>query len=155
LEVELSKNQISLSKAMQFPSFSAGYMSEKVAGEHFQGVTLDISIPLWENKNRVKQAKAAARAAAIRQEDSRQQFYHQLQNQYERTQGLKSIADAYKASVTTLDSTDLLTKSLDVGEISVLEYMVEVGWYYDMMKQALEAERDYRKARAELEAVEL
>ncbi|KAA6304919.1 hypothetical protein EZS27_043431, partial [termite gut metagenome] len=75
--------------------------------------------------------------------------------QYERTQGLKSIADAYKASVTTLDSTDLLTKSLDVGEISVLEYMVEVGWYYDMMKQALEAERDYRKARAELEAVEL
>jgi outer membrane protein TolC len=155
LETELSKNQISLNKAMQLPSFSAGYMSEKVAGEHFQGITLGISIPLWENKNRVKQAKAAARAAAIRQEDSRQQFYHQLQNQYERTQGLKSIADTYKSSVTTLDSTDLLTKSLEAGEISILEYVVEIGWRYDMMKQALEAERDYRKARAELEAVEL
>ncbi|KAA6343726.1 hypothetical protein EZS27_008604 [termite gut metagenome] len=155
LEAELSKNQISLNKAMQLPSFSAGYMSEKVAGEHFQGITLGISIPLWENKNRVKQAKAAARAAVIRQEDSRQQFYHQLQNQYERTQGLKSIADTYKSSVTTLDSTDLLTKSLEAGEISILEYVVEIGWRYDMMKQALEAERDYRKARAELEAVEL
>jgi outer membrane protein TolC len=155
LEVELSKNQISLNKAMLLPSFSAGYMSEKVAGEHFQGITLDISIPLWENKNRVKQAKAAAKAATTRQEDSRQQFYHQLQNQYERTQGLKSIADTYKSSLTALDSMDLLTKSLDAGEISVLEYMVEVGWYYDMMKQALEAERDYQKARAELEAVEL
>jgi outer membrane protein TolC len=155
LEAEVSKNHISLNRAMGLPSFSAGYMSEKVAGEHFQGITLDISIPLWENKNRVKQAKAAAKAAAIRQEDSRQQFYHQLQNQYERTQGLKSIADTYKLSLTRLDSTDLLTKSLDAGEISVLEYMVEVGWHYDMTKQALEAERDYRKAQAELEAVEL
>ncbi|KAA6331765.1 hypothetical protein EZS27_019663 [termite gut metagenome] len=155
LEVALRKNQVSLNKAMQLPSFSAGYMSEKVVGEHFQGITLGISIPLWENKNRVKQAKAAAKAAVIRQEDSRQQFYHQLQNQYERTQGLKSVADTYQTSITTLNSTDLLTKSLDVGEISVLEYLVEVGWYYDMTKQALEAERDYRKARAELEAVEL
>jgi outer membrane protein TolC len=138
---------------MRLPSFSAGYMSEKVAGEHFQGITLGISIPLWENKNRVKQAKAAVIAAATRQEDSKQQFYHQLQNLYGQTQGLKSIADNYKASLTALDSTDLLKKALDAGEISVLEYVVEMGLYYDVVKQALEAEKDYRKAQAELEAV--
>ncbi|KAA6347222.1 hypothetical protein EZS27_005263 [termite gut metagenome] len=155
LEVEVSKNQISLNQAMGLPSFSAGYTSEKVVGEHFQGITLGISIPLWENKNRVKQAKAASIAAATRQENSRQQFYHRLQNLYEQTQRLKSIADNYKASLTALDSTDLFTKALDAGEISVLEYVVEMGLYYDMVKQALEAERNYRKAQAELEAVEL
>ncbi|MDR2858828.1 MAG: TolC family protein [Mediterranea sp.] len=141
LEVEVSKNQISLNQAMGLPSFSAGYMSEKVVGEHFQGITLGISIPLWENKNRVKQAKAASIAAATRQENSRQQFYHRLQNLYEQTQRLKSIADSYKASLTALDSTDLFTKALDAGEISVLEYVVEMGLYYDMVKQALEAVR--------------
>ncbi|KAA6300877.1 MAG: hypothetical protein EZS26_002987 [Candidatus Ordinivivax streblomastigis] len=155
LEVEISKNQLSLNQAMGLPSFSAGYMSEKVVGEHFQGITLGISIPLWENKNRVKQAKAVAIAAATRREDSKQQFYHQLQNLYEQTQRLKSIADNYKTSLTALDSTDLLKKALDAGEISVLEYVVEMGLYYDMVKQYLEAERNYRKVQAELEAVEL
>ncbi|KAA6330727.1 hypothetical protein EZS27_020598 [termite gut metagenome] len=155
LEAEVSKNQISLNQAMGLPSFSAGYMSEKVVGEHFQGITLGISIPLWENKNRVKQAKVAAIAAATRQEDSKQQFYHQLQNLYEQTQRLKSIADNYKTSLTALDSTDLLKKALDAGEISMLEYVVEMGLYYDVVKQSLEAERDCRKVQAELEAVEL
>ncbi|KAA6308963.1 hypothetical protein EZS27_039465 [termite gut metagenome] len=52
-----------MNQAMGLPSFLAGYMSEKVVGEHFQDITLGISIPLWENKNRVKQAKAASIAA--------------------------------------------------------------------------------------------
>ena len=91
-EIELSKRQVSLSKAMGLPTFSAGYMSEKVVGQQFQGLTLGISIPLWENKNRVKQAKAAVSAAETRQTDSKQQFYSQLQILYNRTYGLKKYS---------------------------------------------------------------
>ncbi|KAA6310889.1 hypothetical protein EZS27_037888, partial [termite gut metagenome] len=39
LETEISKDQVTLNKVMGLPSFSAGYMSEKMPGEHFQGVT--------------------------------------------------------------------------------------------------------------------
>ncbi len=34
------------------------HSEEGVVGEQFQGITVGISIPLWENKNSVKYAKA-------------------------------------------------------------------------------------------------
>lgn len=154
-EIEVSKQQVSLSKMKGLPSLSAGYMSEKVVGERFQGISVGISIPLWENKNRVKQAKASVRAAESRETDSRLQFYNRLQILYNRAAGLKAASEKYRQSLTTANNTELLKKALDAGEISLLEYMVEMGLYYETINQALETERDYQKAFAELSAVEL
>jgi outer membrane protein TolC len=154
-EIEVGNKQVSLSNAMGLPSFSAGYMSEKVVGQRYQGITLGISIPLWENKNRVKQAKAAVKAAESRQTDSKQQFYSQLQTLYKRALGLKATAETYRQSLLTVNNTDLLKKALDAGEISLLEYIIEIGLYYDTVSQALNAEKEYQLAFAELVAVEL
>jgi outer membrane protein TolC len=154
-EIEVSKKQVSLSKAIGLPAFSAGYMSEKVVGQRYQGISVGISIPLWENKNRVKQAKAALRAAESREIDSKQQFYRQLQILYNRILGLKIAADTYRKSLEVANSSDLLKKALDAGEISLLDYLLEIGLYYNTVNQALEAERDYQKAYAELSAIEL
>ena len=154
-EVVVSQKQVSLNKAKGLPTFSAGYMSENVVGQRFQGLTMGVSVPLWENKNRVKQAKSAVVAAQARQTDSKQQFYNQLQIQYNRALGLKNTAESYRKSLVMANSTQLLKKALDAGEISLLNYMVELGLYYNMVNQTLEAERDYQKALAELSAVEL
>jgi outer membrane protein TolC len=128
---------------------------EKVVGQQYQGIMLGISVPLWENKNRIKQAKASVAASEAREIDNRQQWYSQLQILYERTAGLKTIAEAYRQSLATVNNTDLLKKALDSGEISMLEYMLELGLYYNVINQALEAERDYQKSFAEFTAVEL
>ncbi|MDR1555642.1 MAG: TolC family protein [Tannerellaceae bacterium] len=154
-EIEVGKRQVNLSRSMNWPTFSAGYMSEKVIGQQYQGITLGISIPLWENKNRVKQAKAAVRAAESRATDSRLQFYSRLQTLYKRANGLRLTADNYRQALATVNNTQLLKKALDTGEISLLDYIVEIGLYYTTVNQTLEAERDYQKAFAELSAVEL
>lgn len=154
-EIEVGKSQVSLSKASNWPTFSTGYMSEKVVGQQYQGFTVGISIPLWENKNRVKQAKVAVSAAESREADRKQQFYSQLQSLYNRANGLKVIAEKYRQSLANVNNTDLQKKALDTGEISLLDYIVEIGLYYTTVNQALEAERDYQKAIAELSAVEL
>lgn len=154
-EIEVSQKQVSLSKAMNLPKFTAGYMSEKVVGQRYQGVSLGISIPLWSNKNQVKQAKAAVAAAQSREADTKQQFYSQLQIQYSKAMGLKTTADKYRQSLANVNNTILLKKALDAGEISLLDYMVEMGLYYDNVNQTLAAERDYQLAFAELAAVEL
>ncbi|MDR1645097.1 MAG: TolC family protein [Tannerellaceae bacterium] len=154
-EVEVSKRQLSLSKAMGWPSLSTGYMSESVVGQRYGGVSLGISIPLWGNKNRVRQAKASVVAAQSRQADGRQQLYSRLRILYDRVSGLKATAGNYRSSLANVNSTDLLRKALDAGQISLLEYMVEMGLYYDTVNRILEAERDYRKAYAELSSAEL
>lgn len=154
-EMEVSKKQVSLSKAMGLPEFSAGYMSENIVGQRYQGISLGISIPLWGNKNRVKQAKAAVRAVESRETDAKHQFYGQLRILYQRALGLKAITDNYRKTLANVNSTDLLKKALDAGEISLLDYMLEIGLFYDTVNQTLEAEREYQKILTELSAVEL
>jgi outer membrane protein TolC len=149
-EVALRKQQVGLARAANWPALSAGYMSERVTGETFQGVTLGLSIPLWSNKNRTKQAKAAMRAAERKQADLRLQLYAHLQSLYDRAAGLQDIVAAARQSLQTLNNTELLQKALDAGEISLLDYLLEVALYYDTVTRALEAERDYEKAVAEL-----
>lgn len=129
--------------------------TEKTLGQKYQGANIGISIPLWENKNRVKQAKAGVIAAQTREQESKQQFYNRLQNLYMRANGLQQTAAGYRKSLQSLNNTDLLMKALDVGEINLLNYIVEIGLYYDTVNQTLAAERDFEKALADLSAVEL
>ncbi len=154
-ETEVRKKQVSLNRAMNWPVFSAGYMSEKTVGQHYQGLTLGVSIPLWENKHRVKQAEAAVLASEAREQEAKQQLYDQLQMLHQRALGLKTTVENYRKALENNNNTDLVEKALQVGEISLLDYMLELGLYYDTVNQVLEAERDYQKALAELSAMEL
>ena len=154
-EVEVGKDFVRMSKAKRLPTFSAGFVSEKIVGETFQGIQVGITIPLWENKNQVAQARASVEAAEARRVDGIQKFYMEVQNQYSRAMGLNGIAQNYRNLLDTSNSADLLQKALDAGEISLLNYLSEISLYYNTVDLALEAERDFQKAVAELLAVEL
>jgi outer membrane protein TolC len=154
-QIEIGRQQVKLNRAMGLPKFSAGYMSEKIVGEHFQGVTIGVSVPLWENKNRVKAAKAQVMAAESALEDSKVQFYNRLQSLHLKASALQQNAQKLRKSLSDYSNAPLLQKALDAGEISLLNYLLEIEYYYEAMNKALEAERDYELAVAELEAIEL
>lgn len=154
-QIAVSQQQVKLNRALGLPKLSAGYMSEKLVGEHFQGVTVGVSVPLWENKNRMKEAKAQVRAAESALEDSKVQFYNRLQNLHLKASALQQNAQQLRRSLTTHSNEPLLKKALDAGEISLLTYLLEIEYYYDAVNKALDAERDYELAVAELSAVEL
>lgn len=154
-EIEVGKKELALNKAMRLPSFSLGYQGEFVKGEHYQGVTVGISVPLWSNKNKVRQAKAAVRASEAKATDAKQQLYDNLEALFLRTAGLKKTAEEYRSAVKKADNSALLKKALDAGQISIQEYLAGIGLCYDATDRALEAERDYQKSYAELHAVEL
>ena len=154
-EIEISKERVKLNRALSLPKFSTGYMSEKVVGEQFQGITLGVSIPLWENKNMQRYAKSQVKASEIALEDTKIQFYNRLQSLYLKASVLQQNALKFRETITSNRNDELLKKALDSGEISLLDYLLEIGYYYDAMIQVLEAERDYELALAELSAVEL
>lgn len=153
--VELKRREMKLGKLTGLPQISAGYMSELVPESNFRGITLGLSVPLWSNRNRVKQAKAAVVAAELQQKDATVQFYERLRNQYDRTLGLQRTAGEYRKALAELDNTQLLRRALDAGEISLLDYIVELGLYYTTVDEALAAERDYELALTELQSVML
>lgn len=154
-QMEISRQQLQLNRALGLPRLTAGYMSEKVVGERFQGVTVGVTIPLWENRNRVKQAKAALLAAETALEDSRVQFYHRLQNLFLKASRLQKEAYSYRDALSSYHNGAYLTKALESGEISLLNYLLEMTYYYDVMNRVLETEKELGLTLAELSAVEM
>ena len=154
-EIEVNRKELSLSRTGNLPSLSVGYMGEFTLGQRYQGVSVGISVPLWSNARRVRQAKAAVQAAQSREKDAKQQFYSNLEAQYLRASGLKSVAENSRGTLEASDNRELLKKAMEAGEISVPDYLVGIGLYHDALKQTLEAEREYQRAYAELSAFEL
>ncbi|RPH33747.1 MAG: transporter [Bacteroidales bacterium] len=150
-EIEISLKQTKLSKAMSLPKFSLGYMSERVVGQNFQGVSAGISIPLWENKNTVKQAKAQTLALQSIEADNKIKFYNQLKMQHAKAIALQKSAIDYRSSIELYNNAELLKKALDKGEIALIDYILELSVYYNSLTKVLEIEKELNKTIAELE----
>jgi len=154
-QVEIGKQQVKLTRTLNLPKFSLGYTNEKTLNERLRGVSFGLSIPLWENKGRVAQARAQVLAAEYALKDTRTQFYNRLQTLYAKAAALQKGAQGARQSLTDYDSQHLLKKTLDAGEISLINYFLEMEYYYDATNKLLETERDFELNLAELEAVGL
>ena len=146
----LSRKQLSLQRTACIPSLTLGFMSEKTHDEHYRGLTAGISIPLWNGRRKVQQAKADIIAAESQQIDAVTQQYGQLHALYEHALSLQSTVSTYRATLAQNDNTELLRKALDAGQISLIEYIGSLSIYYDLLDATLSSERDYQKAVAEL-----
>lgn len=149
-EMELNKKQVQLNKALSLPKIKTGYMSETVVGQQFQGITLGLSIPLWENKNTVKHAIANETARRAEVDDREVQFHHQLKTLYNKALGLQSTVNEYRSNLKKYNNSDLLKKALDKGELSLLDYLLEISMYHEHMHKTLELEKELFKTVAEL-----
>lgn len=145
-EIEVKMQQEKLNRALSLPKASAGYMSEKVVGEHFQGVTVGVSIPLWENKNTVKYAQAQTLALQSMEVDSKLQFYNQLKIQFEKASSLQKTTLEYRKLIESSNNAVLLKKALDAGEITLINYLMELSFAYSAMDNLLKSEYELNKA---------
>ncbi len=145
-EIEVNMQQEKLNRALSLPKASAGYMSEKIVGEHFQGVSVGVSIPLWENKNTVKYAQAQTLALQSIEVDRKLQFYNQLKIQFGRAASLQKTALEYRQLLESSNNAVLLKKALDKGEITLINYLMELSFTYSAMDNLLESEYELNKA---------
>lgn len=149
-EVEISQKEEQLSKAQSLPKIQTGYMSEKVIGEQFQGISLGISVPLWENKNTLKYAHAKTIAVQSTMDDHKIQFFNRLKAKHFKAMELQKNADDYRAKLHLFDSSDLLKKALEKGEISLIDYILELAFYYESVNKLLDLDKELNKTIAEL-----
>ena len=152
-QIDVANRELAVRRADGLPTVSLGFMGEYVSGENYQGVKVGMSIPLWANKNRVRQAKAEVEAAKARQTDAQQQFYSRLHNLFVQQRGLRQVVQSYQEALRATDNTSLLKKALDAGSISTMDYLLGARMYYDAVNQKMDACRAWQKTVAEMQAV--
>ena len=149
-DIKIKEATTKLNRAISLPKFQAGYMSENVIGQEFQGISVGMTIPLWENKNKLKFAKANIIASESIVVDNKLKFYNHLKALHSKIIRLQKNVNDYQKNLMLLDNSELLKKALEMGEISLIEYVLELSIYFDSVDRLYELERDMNKALAEL-----
>jgi len=149
-EVEIKQRKMELSKAMALPKIETGYRYQSILGQQYKGVHFGLTIPLWENKNKVKFNAAQTLFSEVKIEEYKNKHYSEVQQLYEKYQSLNSTLLEYKQILATIDNTVLLGKSLRLGEISYIQYFMEISYFNTSYDKYLELEKEYNIVIAEL-----
>ncbi|KJF42298.1 TolC family protein [Draconibacterium sediminis] len=149
-EIAISDKNTQLQKAQSLPKLNAGYMSEKVVGEHFQGVSVGVSIPLFENKNTVKYAQLKNEAAQQRETDAKLRFYNEMKTLHTKAIAIQQNITQFREQLSLQNDLELLRKALDKSSISLTEYLFELTVYYDSLEKLLDMEKELSITGAQL-----
>lgn len=146
----IAQKQIEVSKALTLPKFEAGYHYQGILGQNFHGARIGVSIPLWENKNRVKQSQAELSVTEVQLNEHKTEHFYNIKQLYEKYTNLQKILAEYQTVLSTINSIQLLDKALKFGEITTIQYFLEASYFYTATNNYLQAEKEYNEVIAEL-----
>lgn len=153
-ELEASKKNVSLVNSHSLPVFTAGYKGENVLGEGYNGLMVGMSVPLWENKNKTKQAKMQSLSAELSSKDTRLALRSKYSALYIQAAQMQQSIEEYNKTLEEAGNTEMLEKALSSGQISLLNYLLEQEYYFDLYASYLGLFRDLAMIHAQWEVLE-
>ncbi|PKQ62666.1 TolC family protein [Labilibaculum manganireducens] len=148
---QIASKETSLVKTNSLPKISIGYryLGSDLMKEA-NGMKLGISIPLWENKNKVKQAKLMELFRKEELSFEKMEKENEYEKLFQTFFSLKSSLSDYQNVFAEKKYDSLLRKALDFGEISGIEYLMESIYYYESFDTYLEIEHEYNINKAKI-----
>lgn len=150
-EQVMAYRQIRMNKAKGLPGFQLGYrMNPASGGQRMNGFLVGITIPLFSNRHNVKQAKAQSLYTDLKMDNLTFTVENELQSQYQQLLALKTSMDEYQKVLSSQNNLALLNKAIQAGQISMIEYFVDVTTYYQSMQNYMQLQNQYQKLMAQL-----
>ena len=146
----MNQTQVKIRKAMALPKLETGYHYQSVLGQVFNGIHFGLTIPIWEHKNTVKHAGANVQLTNLRLEEHKVEHYFEIKELYHNYETMKKMLTDYSELLDGLNSEEILNKSLELGEIDFITYVMELQYYYTFHDQLRAVEKDYQVALAKL-----
>lgn len=149
-ERRVSGEQVELSRSLTLPKFEGGYHQQSILGQKYQGFHVGMTIPLWENKNRVKTENARLAFSEFQIAEHRNAHYYETRQLYDQYLHWQTTLSEYQDILGSANNEDLLNKALQAGQLSLIEYLMEVRYFHDAIVKSLEAEKALHERVAEL-----
>lgn len=132
------------------PSLELGYRRNTDSGHPMNGMVVGFSVPLFQNIGKVKAAKAEKLGAELEYDAVRMQTEASLWQLYDEAQQLQTSIREYKETLGVQQDFHLLQQALTSGEMSIIEYFVEVQSVYQSHSNLIQLENQYEKAMAKI-----
>ncbi len=149
-ESAVAQKQIAVNRSQWLPKLELGYRRNTESGTPFNGVVVGFSFPLFENRSKVKIAKAQALNVDLQKESATLQAESQFAQLYREAKALHTSMEEYQKTFQSQQDLSLLKQALTGGQISMIEYFVEVSVVYQSRQNYLQLENQYQKAMARI-----
>jgi len=146
----IALQEIKLSKNKSLPDLALGYNQQGYSGEYYSGFYGGISIPIFGNKNKVKAAEANFQFQQSYSNVLSIEAKAAFEKQYNKYMLLLENFEEYNQSMSGLNSSALILKAYELGEISFMEYYVELQFYQQATNSMLDMEKQLNLLKAEL-----
>lgn len=137
-------------QAAGLPGFNIGYAHAFEEGNHFDGVSLGVSIPLFSGRGSKKRADAATAAARLDKEAVDDRLETEVRTAYESAAAAYRKIAPMREAVENSDNAALLKKALAGGQINLITYIQETNYFLEARAELLDLEYRYAKALATL-----
>lgn len=145
--VAQSEAEIKVAKAEGLPALTVGFQGEYIKQNNYSGLSLGFSVPIWGNsRKKIRKAEAELAANRLTVDDVIYQERDQVAKLYASAHQLQQAANALQKDMQLMNNDQLLRRSLELGQISLLDYLLELSFYYTARTSQLEAERDAQLA---------
>lgn len=147
---KVANQQIKLSKNKSLPNLTAGYNYQGVAKANYSGVYGGVSIPLWSSRNTVKAAEANYDYQKSFTQVKTDVMHSEFLGEYEVYQVMLKKYQEYHSTLQSLESEALLLQAFKLGELSFMQYYLELQFYQQAFDSMLEMEKQLNQSKAEL-----
>ena len=138
------RKQIIVEKSGCLPKLEIGYRRNTGIGEQFNGFIVGGSLPLFNNKNKVKASKAQSLYTDLQKESAEQQVEATLLALYSEAVKVRNTMKAYDLQLLNTNA-ELLKKALDSRQISMTEYFTEIENSFQTRMDYMQLENRYQK----------
>ena len=144
-----SKNATATAR-QALPSLSLGYRHVCEMGDHFNGISMGVSLPVFSNRGKKSAARASVFAAEIDASFTQNTIESNIITCHQRATALKNQIGVYDNALTSTDNIAVLNKALNGGEMSLLNYLQELRYFVEAQAVMLSLQNDYNKTLAQL-----
>ncbi|MDE5912175.1 MAG: TolC family protein [Muribaculaceae bacterium] len=153
LESETERLKERTEALRRWPGFSVGYLHEFEEGQHFNGFSVGLSLPLFSTRNQKAAATARSLAADAAATNARLTRAAAIRSTYAEASRLSRRIEAYHSVFGNDNYPELLHKAYDRGQLTAHEYLGEINEYMTMYLDHLAAETAFHRAVATLRAL--
>ncbi len=140
---EATRKDVSSAKMGWLPNLSVGYRYTNELGSKFNGVAVGVSVPIFSNRNKVNATKSELLTSEYNQQSIIALKESQIKAYFEHIVTLQSQINSYKKVLDDNNNQLMLKKALDGGQITLLNYLLELRYFLEAKQTLLDLEYEY------------
>lgn len=140
---EATRKEVSSAKMGWLPNLSVGYRYTNELGSKFNGVAVGVSVPIFSNRNKVNATKSELLTSEYNQQSIIALKESQIKAYFEHIVTLQSQINSYKKVLDDNNNQLMLKKALDGGQITLLNYLLELRYFLEAKQTLLDLEYEY------------